>query len=77
MNVIDENDNSPMFQVSGVVVLTVSEGEDIGQALFTAEAIDVDEGSNSQVNYFLQEGDGTYAAYLHTEICHLPSYAEF
>lgn len=36
----------------------VSEGEDIGRVLFTADATDRDEGTNSQISYYLEEGNG-------------------
>ena len=60
MNVLDENDNSPRFLVSGVIVLMVSEEEDVGQTLFTAEASDRDIGNNRAINYFLLEDTGGY-----------------
>ncbi len=47
-----------MFQVSGGLTFVVSEGEDIGQVLFTADATDRDEGTNAQISYFLDEGNG-------------------
>lgn len=52
------NDNSPIFLVSGVVSLLVTEGEDLGRPLFTAQAMDADIGSNAEVSYSLVGGDG-------------------
>uniref|UniRef100_A0A667Y8M0 Protocadherin-16 n=1 Tax=Myripristis murdjan TaxID=586833 RepID=A0A667Y8M0_9TELE len=55
VTILDINDNSPQFQSSSYTA-DVSENVPIGSLVLEVKAIDLDEGPNSQVLYFLSHG---------------------
>lgn len=55
VTVLDINDHSPQFQSSSYTA-DVSEDVPIGSLVLEVKAIDLDQGSNSQVLYFLSSG---------------------
>ncbi|XP_076002325.1 protocadherin-16 [Genypterus blacodes] len=55
VNVLDINDNSPQFQSSSYTA-DVSEDVPIGSLVLDVKAVDLDQGANSQVMYFLSRG---------------------
>ncbi|XP_035010290.2 protocadherin-16-like [Hippoglossus stenolepis] len=55
VTVLDINDHSPQFQSSSYTA-DVSEDVSIGSLVLEVKAIDLDQGSNSQVMYFLSRG---------------------
>ena len=55
VEVIDSNDNVPMFTMGGVYVANVSENEPVGTLFFQVNATDADEGTNADVQYFLND----------------------
>nr|XP_046262312.1 protocadherin alpha-2-like isoform X5 [Scatophagus argus] len=56
INVLDINDNAPMFSSSLYKVQTF-ENTPIGRAVFTLNATDADEGTNSEIVYSLRDKD--------------------
>ncbi|XP_035505216.2 protocadherin alpha-3-like [Scophthalmus maximus] len=56
INVLDINDNAPMFSSSLYKIKTV-ENIPIGTAIFTLNATDADEGTNSEIVYSLRNKD--------------------
>ncbi|KAL6115852.1 dchs1 [Pungitius sinensis] len=58
VTVLDINDHSPQFQSSGYTA-DVSEDVPIGSLVLEVKAIDMDQGPNSQVLYFLSSGSNS------------------
>lgn len=58
ITVEDVNDNSPVFS-NPTVTINLHEGEDIEQVFLTVSASDADAGSNGEIRYGLQGGEGT------------------
>uniref|UniRef100_A0A3P8TA03 Protocadherin 2 alpha b 5 n=1 Tax=Amphiprion percula TaxID=161767 RepID=A0A3P8TA03_AMPPE len=56
INVLDNNDNAPLFSSSLYKVKTL-ENIPVGTAIFTLNATDADEGSNSEIVYSLRSKD--------------------
>ncbi|MEQ2205131.1 hypothetical protein XENOCAPTIV_026304, partial [Xenoophorus captivus] len=55
INVIDVNDNTPLFSKS-LYKVSVSENVPLGTTILKLDATDLDEGSNSEIKYFLMRG---------------------
>ncbi|XP_053728138.1 protocadherin-16-like [Synchiropus splendidus] len=55
VTVLDINDHSPQFEASSYTA-DISEDVPIGSLVLDVKAVDLDQGSNSQVVYFLDEG---------------------
>ncbi|KAL3057632.1 hypothetical protein OYC64_007983 [Pagothenia borchgrevinki] len=58
VTVMDINDNSPQFQ-SSIYTADVSEDVHIGSLVLEVKAIDLDQGPNSQVLYYLSRGSNS------------------
>ena len=59
VNIVDENDNSPVFSQS-LYEVTVPEDTDSNQAVLTVNATDADAGDNSRLTYSMVVVDGFY-----------------
>ena len=55
VEVIDSNDNVPIFTMGGVYVANVSENDPVGTTFFQVNATDMDEGTNADIQYFLND----------------------
>ena len=53
IEVIDSNDNTPTFTMEGAYVANISENEPMGTFILRVVAFDLDEGTNSEIQYFL------------------------
>ncbi|KAM4586872.1 protocadherin alpha-3-like [Fundulus diaphanus] len=56
INVLDNNDNAPVFS-SSLYKINIPENIQIGAAIFTLNATDADEGANSEIVYSLRSKD--------------------
>ena len=54
VNVIDVNDNAPVFKQTGKQLVQLQEVEAVGSEVFTVSASDADEGKNGKVFYSLE-----------------------
>lgn len=54
VNVIDVNDNTPVFQQTGKQLVQLQEVEAVGSGVYTVSASDADEGRNGKVFYSLE-----------------------
>ena len=61
VEVIDSNDNIPTFTMGGVYVANVSENVPEGTVFFQVNATDMDEGTNADIQYFLNDVSNTSA----------------
>lgn len=57
VNVLDENDNPPVFVLASGTVIAISENSNINDVLFTLLAADADEGTNAAVSYAVVSGN--------------------
>jgi len=57
MKLKDENDNQPTFPLA-LYVEFIGENEPVGSTVFTAAAVDLDNGAFGKLNYSILEGDG-------------------
>ena len=62
VEVVDSNDNVPIFTNGGAYVANVSENEPVGTAFFNVTATDTDEGTNSEIQYVLNDVSNASAA---------------
>ncbi|XP_038157748.1 protocadherin alpha-2-like isoform X11 [Cyprinodon tularosa] len=61
INVIDVNDNTPLFSKS-LYKASINENVAIGTTILKLDATDLDEGLNSEIKYFLMRGGSTDAS---------------
>lgn len=66
MNVLDVNDNTPVF-AEDVIRITVNEGEDLRQTLLTLTATDADSDRNGQISYSVETIFGEDSEYKYFE----------
>lgn len=60
----DENDNQPSFLRQGPQSIQVPENRPKGTEVISLEAVDLDEGDNSRLSYFFDQGEQRVCAYL-------------
>ncbi|XP_072050702.1 cadherin-23-like [Amphiura filiformis] len=59
IHISDENDNDPIFQPEGTtfILVQLQEGSPRGTIVIDVDAVDLDEGVNGQINYYLGDLD--------------------
>mgnify|MGYP001793201012 CR=1 FL=1 len=60
VNILDENDNSPVFN-KPVYRVATSENITTGEPVVRVTAADPDQGSNSDIAFSLEDGEGHFA----------------
>ncbi|CAL1535045.1 unnamed protein product [Lymnaea stagnalis] len=57
VNILDENDNPPVFVLAADTTIGVSEHSNVNDTVFTLLAVDADEGANAAVTYTIVKGN--------------------